>query len=62
MLLNGLMCLGLSVAQRLYDQFESENSVLRKPVQGRLWITTSAQDHFPALATKEEDQYVVQLI
>ncbi|GBN36915.1 hypothetical protein AVEN_87529-1 [Araneus ventricosus] len=41
-----------SVAQRLWDQYQSEDSVSRRHVSGRPLITTPAEDRFLALSTR----------
>ncbi|GFU34697.1 uncharacterized protein TNCV_1994071 [Trichonephila clavipes] len=47
-----------SVVQRLWDQYQSEDSVSRRPVPGRPRATTPAEDRFLALsAQKEKNHY-----
>ncbi|GFW33401.1 transposable element Tcb2 transposase [Trichonephila clavipes] len=41
-----------SVVQRLWDQYQSEDSVSRRPVPGRPRATTSAEDRFLALSAR----------
>ncbi|GFU09303.1 retrovirus-related Pol polyprotein from transposon 17.6 [Trichonephila clavipes] len=41
-----------SVVQRLWDQYQSENSVSRRPVPGRPRATTPAEDRFLALSAR----------
>ncbi|GFU63185.1 transposable element Tcb2 transposase [Trichonephila clavipes] len=41
-----------SVVQRLWDQYQSEDSVSRRPVPGRPRATTPAEDHFLALSAR----------
>ncbi|GFY17637.1 HTH_Tnp_Tc3_2 domain-containing protein [Trichonephila clavipes] len=41
-----------SVVQRLRDQYQSEDSVSRRPVPGRPRATTPAEDRFLALSTR----------
>ncbi|GFX37725.1 transposable element Tc3 transposase [Trichonephila clavipes] len=41
-----------SVVQRLWDQYQSEDSVSRRPVPGRPRATTPAEDRFPALSAR----------
>ncbi|GFW37154.1 transposable element Tcb2 transposase [Trichonephila clavipes] len=41
-----------SVVQRLWDQYQSEDSVSRRPVPGRPRATTPAEDRFLALSTR----------
>ncbi|GFV52158.1 transposable element Tcb2 transposase [Trichonephila clavipes] len=41
-----------SVVQRLWDQYQSEDSVSRRPVQGRPRATTPAEDRFLALSAR----------
>ncbi|GFV52253.1 HTH_Tnp_Tc3_2 domain-containing protein [Trichonephila clavipes] len=50
MLLDVSMC--CSVVQRLWDQYQSENSVSRRPVPGRPRATTPAEDRFLALSAR----------
>ncbi|GFU92119.1 uncharacterized protein TNCV_3683341 [Trichonephila clavipes] len=46
-----------SVVQRLWDQYQSEDSVSRRPVPGRPQATTPAEDRFLALSVcMQEDQ------
>ncbi|GFV41643.1 transposable element Tcb2 transposase [Trichonephila clavipes] len=42
----------LSVVQRLWDQYQSEDSVSRRPVPGRPRATTPAEDRFLALSAR----------
>ena len=52
-----------SVVQRLWDQFQSDNSVSRRPVPGRPRVTTPAQDRFLSLsARRRRNTTVPQLI
>ncbi|GFS78637.1 HTH_Tnp_Tc3_2 domain-containing protein [Trichonephila clavipes] len=45
----------MSVVQRLWDQYQSEDSVSRRPVPGRPRATTPAEDRFLALSgTRKE--------
>ncbi|GFT66425.1 HTH_Tnp_Tc3_2 domain-containing protein [Trichonephila clavipes] len=41
-----------SVVQRLWDQYQSEDSVCRRPVPGRPRATTPAEDRFLALSAR----------
>ncbi|GFY15300.1 HTH_Tnp_Tc3_2 domain-containing protein [Trichonephila clavipes] len=41
-----------SVVQRLWDQYQSEDSVPRRPVPGRSRATTPAEDRFLALSAR----------
>ncbi|GFT95237.1 transposable element Tcb2 transposase [Trichonephila clavipes] len=41
-----------SVVQRLWDQYQSEDSVSRRPVLGRPRATTPAEDRFLALSAR----------
>ncbi|GFV97137.1 HTH_Tnp_Tc3_2 domain-containing protein [Trichonephila clavipes] len=41
-----------SVVQRLWDQYQSEDSVSRRPVPGRPRATTLAEDRFLALSAR----------
>ncbi|GFX38691.1 transposable element Tcb2 transposase [Trichonephila clavipes] len=41
-----------SVVQRLWDQYQSEDSVSRRPVPGRPQATTPAEDRFLALSAR----------
>ncbi|GFU92936.1 HTH_Tnp_Tc3_2 domain-containing protein [Trichonephila clavipes] len=41
-----------SVVQRLWDQYQSEDSVSRRPVPGRPRATTPAEDRFLAISTR----------
>ncbi|GFX59142.1 HTH_Tnp_Tc3_2 domain-containing protein [Trichonephila clavipes] len=41
-----------SVVQRLWDQYQSEDSVSRRPVPGRQRATTPAEDRFLALSAR----------
>ncbi|GFU91858.1 transposable element Tc3 transposase [Trichonephila clavipes] len=52
-----------SVVQRLWDQYQSEDSVSRRPVPGRPRATTSAEDRFLALsARRRRTSTVPQLV
>ncbi|GFV15204.1 transposable element Tcb2 transposase [Trichonephila clavipes] len=52
-----------SVVQRLWDQYQSEDSVSRRPVPGRPRATTPAEDRFLALsARKRRTTTVPQLV
>ncbi|GFV46720.1 HTH_Tnp_Tc3_2 domain-containing protein [Trichonephila clavipes] len=52
-----------SVVQRFCDQYQSEDSVSRRPVPGRPRTTTPAEDHFLALsARKRRTTTVPQLV
>ncbi|GFS67111.1 transposable element Tcb2 transposase [Trichonephila clavipes] len=52
-----------SVVQRLWDQYQSEDSVSRRPVPGRPQVTTPAEDRFLALsAWRRRTTTVPQLI
>ncbi|GFU95827.1 transposable element Tcb2 transposase [Trichonephila clavipes] len=44
-----------SVVQRLWDQYQSEDSVSRRPVPGRPRATTPAEDRFLALSARREE-------
>ncbi|GFY05456.1 uncharacterized protein TNCV_218381 [Trichonephila clavipes] len=44
-----------SVVQRLWDQYQSEDSVSRRPVPGRPRATTPAEDRFLALRHEGEE-------
>ncbi|GFV07978.1 transposable element Tcb2 transposase [Trichonephila clavipes] len=44
----------LSVVQRLWDQYQSEDSVSRRPVPGRPRATTPAEDRFLALSARRK--------
>ncbi|GFV37634.1 transposable element Tc3 transposase [Trichonephila clavipes] len=47
-----------SVVQRLWDQYQSEDSVFRRPVPGRPRATTPAEDRFPSsFGLKEKNHY-----
>ncbi|GFV19439.1 uncharacterized protein TNCV_3663721 [Trichonephila clavipes] len=46
-----------SVVQRLWDQYQSEDSVSRRPVPGRPRATTPAEDRFLALSAGEEKNH-----
>ncbi|GBM91698.1 hypothetical protein AVEN_24873-1 [Araneus ventricosus] len=50
-----------SVVQRLWNQFQSENSVSRRPVPGLQCVTTHSEDSFLALtaSSKKEDPYLL---
>ncbi|GFU92723.1 transposable element Tc3 transposase [Trichonephila clavipes] len=53
----------LSVVQRLWDQYQSEDSVSRRPVPGRPRATTPAEDRFLALsAQRRRTTTVPQLV
>ncbi|GFU89796.1 uncharacterized protein TNCV_4132381 [Trichonephila clavipes] len=41
-----------SVVQRLWDQYQSEDSAFRRPVPGRPRATTPAEDRFQALSAR----------
>ncbi|GFU87168.1 HTH_Tnp_Tc3_2 domain-containing protein [Trichonephila clavipes] len=41
-----------SFVQRLWDQYQSEDSVSRRPVPGRPRATTPAEDRFLALSAR----------
>ncbi|GFX33582.1 HTH_Tnp_Tc3_2 domain-containing protein [Trichonephila clavipes] len=43
-----------SVVQRLWDQYQSEDSVSRRPVPGRPRATTPAEDRFLALSARRK--------
>ncbi|GFV29448.1 paired domain-containing protein [Trichonephila clavipes] len=45
-----------SVVQRLWDQYQSEDSVSRRPVPGRPRATTPAEDRFLALSAYEGEE------
>ncbi|GFU70467.1 HTH_Tnp_Tc3_2 domain-containing protein, partial [Trichonephila clavipes] len=45
-----------SVVQRLWDQYQSEDSVSRRPVPGRPRATTPAEDRFLALFRHEKEK------
>ncbi|GFW77231.1 paired domain-containing protein [Trichonephila clavipes] len=52
-----------SVVQRLWDQYQSEDSVSRRPVPGRPRATTPAEDRFLALlARRRRTTTVPQLV
>ncbi|GFV23643.1 HTH_Tnp_Tc3_2 domain-containing protein [Trichonephila clavipes] len=51
-----------SVVQRLWDQYQSEDSVSRRPVPGRLRATTHAEDRFLALSARRRTTTVPQLV
>ncbi|GFU06633.1 uncharacterized protein TNCV_2969561 [Trichonephila clavipes] len=52
-----------SVVQRLWDQYQSEDSVSRRPVPGRPRATTPAEDRFLALsAQRRRTTTVPQLV
>ncbi|GFV66749.1 transposable element Tcb2 transposase [Trichonephila clavipes] len=52
-----------SVVQRLWDQYQSEDSVSRRPVPGRQRATTPAEDRFLALsARRRRNTTVPQLV
>ncbi|GFX48288.1 transposable element Tcb2 transposase [Trichonephila clavipes] len=44
-----------SVVQRLWDQYQSEDSLSRRPVPGRPRATTPAEDRFLALSARREE-------
>ncbi|GFT96680.1 paired domain-containing protein [Trichonephila clavipes] len=46
-----------SVVQRLWDQYQSEDSVSRRPVQGRPRATTPAEDRFLALSARRKKNH-----
>ncbi|GFT15110.1 uncharacterized protein TNCV_4316811 [Trichonephila clavipes] len=46
-----------SVVQRLWDQYQSEDSVSRRPVPGRPRATTPAEDRFLALSARREKNH-----
>ncbi|GFU22919.1 uncharacterized protein TNCV_4625561 [Trichonephila clavipes] len=46
-----------SVVQRLWDQYQSEDSVSRRPVPGRPRATTPAEDRFLALSARKEKNH-----
>ncbi|GFT90446.1 transposable element Tc3 transposase [Trichonephila clavipes] len=45
-----------SVVQRLWDQYQSEDSVSRRPVPGRPRATTPAEDRFLALSARRREE------
>ncbi|GFW57603.1 HTH_Tnp_Tc3_2 domain-containing protein [Trichonephila clavipes] len=51
-----------SVVQRLWDQYQSEDSVSRRPVPGRPRATTPAEDRFLALSARRRTTAVPQLV
>ncbi|GFU30507.1 uncharacterized protein TNCV_1687571 [Trichonephila clavipes] len=51
-----------SVVQRLWDQYQSEDSVSRRPVPGRPRATTPAEDRFLALSARRRTTTVPQLV
>ncbi|GBM36057.1 Transposable element Tcb2 transposase [Araneus ventricosus] len=52
-----------SVVQRLWDQYQSEDSVSRRHFSGRPRVTTPAEDRFPALsARRRRSTTVPQLV
>ncbi|GFV04556.1 HTH_Tnp_Tc3_2 domain-containing protein [Trichonephila clavipes] len=53
-----------SVVQRLWDQYQSEDSVSRRPVPGRPRATTPAEDRFLALSARRRrtTTFVPQLV
>ncbi|GBM71547.1 hypothetical protein AVEN_41671-1 [Araneus ventricosus] len=52
-----------SVVQRLWDQYQSEDSVSRRHVSGRPRVTTPAEDRFLALsARRRQSTTVPQLV
>ncbi|GBM70383.1 hypothetical protein AVEN_12213-1 [Araneus ventricosus] len=46
-----------SVVQRLWDQYQSEDSVSRRHVSGRPRVTTPAEDSFLVSGPKEKKHY-----
>ncbi|GFS76636.1 transposable element Tc3 transposase [Trichonephila clavipes] len=46
-----------SVVQRLWDQYQSEDSVSRRPVPGQPRATTPAEDRFLALSARRKNHY-----
>ncbi|GFW24161.1 transposable element Tc3 transposase [Trichonephila clavipes] len=48
-----------SVVQRLWDQYQTEDSVSRRPVPGRLRATTPAEDRFLALSARRRSTTTV---
>ncbi|GFW99065.1 transposable element Tcb2 transposase [Trichonephila clavipes] len=46
-----------SVVQRLWDQYQSEDSVSRRPVPGRPRATTPTEDRFLALSARRKNHY-----
>ncbi|GFX89434.1 uncharacterized protein TNCV_4774651 [Trichonephila clavipes] len=51
-----------SVVQRLWDQYQSEDSVSRRPVPGRPQATTPAEDRFLPLSARRRTTTVPQLV
>ncbi|GFU73726.1 DDE_3 domain-containing protein [Trichonephila clavipes] len=51
-----------SVVQRLWDQYQSEDSVSRRPFPGRPRSTTPAEDRFLALSARRKEPYCAQLV
>ncbi|GFV44668.1 uncharacterized protein TNCV_212221 [Trichonephila clavipes] len=51
-----------SVVQRLWDQYQSEDSVSRRPVPGRPRATTPAEDSFLALSARRRRTTTVPLL
>ncbi|GFT93481.1 HTH_Tnp_Tc3_2 domain-containing protein [Trichonephila clavipes] len=51
-----------SVVQRLWDQYQSEDSVSRRPVPGRPRATTPAEDRFLALSARRRRTHCAQLV
>ncbi|GBN39768.1 hypothetical protein AVEN_4417-1 [Araneus ventricosus] len=48
-----------SVVQRVWDQYQSEDSVSRRHVSGRPRVTTSAEDRFLALSARRRRGTIV---
>ncbi|GFV27574.1 paired domain-containing protein [Trichonephila clavipes] len=46
-----------NVVQRLWDQYQSEDSVSRRPVPGRPRATTPAEDRFLALSARRRKNH-----
>ncbi|GFS53953.1 uncharacterized protein TNCV_3761731 [Trichonephila clavipes] len=53
----GRLNVSRSVVQRLWDQYQSEDSVSRRPVPGRPRATTPAEDRFLALSARKKNHY-----
>ncbi|GBL97723.1 hypothetical protein AVEN_248666-1 [Araneus ventricosus] len=51
-----------SVVQRLWDQYQSEDSVSRRHVSGRPRVTTPAEDRFLVLSARRRSTTVPQLV
>ncbi|GBN88670.1 hypothetical protein AVEN_42342-1 [Araneus ventricosus] len=49
----------LSVVQRLWDQYQSEDSVSRRHVSGRPRVTTPVEDHFLSLSARRRRSSIV---